>query len=442
MEVRAGDAILEADPEKSQHGIKRATVWGALAVDLALVASFWGQWGAVFSIVAVGMGLALFNTVFLDWLTKRIGRGVVEATRMAVNALGICVVGIQTQWSPLLCVFMAYNMLWYFGLDRWVRLRMALFLVSVDGVALSTGANPILLLAFSLMGIFGYLVSEKRLTLLRESLEQTLRQREALEKAHQELQQLHQRAIEQERLSSLGLMAASVAHEINNPMSFVTSNIGSMLEELREGRDLPELVKEYVEDLLPATLDGARRVNSIVSDLRRFSRGGFEEHVDYDFDEEVRMALRIARVQLGHVKVEQALGEVGRVVGRPRQFVQVLVNLLVNAGQATAPGGVVSLITRRQGERVRVEVRDTGTGMTEETKQHLFEPFFTTKPPGLGTGLGLSVVHGIIKSHGGRIEVASELGKGTCFILDLPRVPPLPAEDNSGGELRVASVRR
>jgi signal transduction histidine kinase len=442
MEVRAGDAILEADPEKFQHGAKRITVLGAFAVNVALVALFWGQWGAVFSIVATGAGLALFNTAFLDWLAKRVDRGVVEAARMAVNALGICFVGIQTQWSPLMCVFMTYNMLWYFGLDRWVRLRMALFLVSVDVVALSTGANPILLLAFSLIGIFGYLVSEKRLTLLRESLEQTLRQREALEKAHQELQQLHQRAIEQERLSSLGLMAASVAHEINNPMSFVTSNIASMLEELREGRDLPELAKEYVEDLLPATLDGARRVNSIVSDLRRFSRGGFEGHVDYDFDEEMRMALRIARVQLGHVKVEQALGEVGRVVGRPRQLVQVLVNLLVNAGQATAPGGVVRLTTRRQGERVRVEVRDTGTGMSEETKQHLFEPFFTTKPPGLGTGLGLSVVHGIIKSHGGRIEVESELGKGTCFILDLPRVPPLPAEDNSGGELRVASVRR
>ncbi|WP_309893374.1 HAMP domain-containing sensor histidine kinase [Archangium sp.] len=442
MEVRAGDAILEADPEKSQHGVKRITVQGAFVVNLALVASFWGQWGVVFSVVAVGAGLALFNTVFLDWLAKRVDRGVVEAARMAGNALGICFVGIQTQWSPLMCVFMAYNMLWYFGLDRWVRLRMALFLVSVDGVALSTGANPILLLAFSLVGIFGYLVSERRLTLLRESLEHMRRQREALEKAHQELQQLHQRAIEQERLSSLGLMAASVAHEINNPMSFVTSNIGSMLEELREGQNLPELVKEYVDDLLPATLDGARRVNSIVSDLRRFSRGGFEGHVDYDFDEEVRMALRIARVQLGHVQVEQELGEVGRVVGRPRQLVQVLVNLLVNAGQATAPGGVVRLTTRRQGERVRVEVRDTGTGMSEETKQHLFEPFFTTKPPGLGTGLGLSVVHGIIKSHGGRIEVESELGKGTCFILDLPRVPPLPAEDNSGGELRVASIRR
>ncbi|HZH79077.1 MAG TPA: HAMP domain-containing sensor histidine kinase [Archangium sp.] len=442
MEVRAGDASLEADPEKLQHGVKRITVLGSFAVNLALVASFWGHWGVVFSIVAVGVGLALFNAVFLEWLAQRVSRGVVEGARMAVDALGVCFVGIQTQWSPLLCVFMAYNMLWYFGLDRWVRPRMALYLVAVDVVALSTGANPLLVLAFSLVGIFGYLVSEGRLTLLRESLEQMRRQREALEKAHQELQQLHQRAIEQERLSSLGLMAASVAHEINNPMSFVTSNIASMLEELREGYNLPELAKEYVDDLLPATLDGARRVNSIVSDLRRFSRGGFEGHVDYDFDEEVRMALRIARVQLGHVQVEQALGEVGRVVGRPRQLVQVLVNLLVNAGQATAPGGVVRLTTRRQGERVHVEVRDTGTGMSEETKQHLFEPFFTTKPPGLGTGLGLSVVHGIIKSHGGRIAVESELGKGTCFILDLPRVPPLPAEDNSGGDLRVASVRR
>ena len=442
MEVRAGDATLEADPEKSLHGVKRIAALGAFAVNLALVASFWGQWSVVFSVVAVDMGLALFNAVFLERLSGRVGRGVLEAARMAVNALGVCFVGIQTQWSPLLCVFMTYNMLWYFGLDRWVRLRMVLYLVSVDAVALSTGANPTLILAFSLVGLFGYLVSEKRLTLLRESLDQMLGQREALEKAHQELQQLHQRAIEQERLSSLGLMAASVAHEINNPMSFVTSNIDSMLEELREGRNLPELVKEYVDDLLPATLDGAKRVNSIVSDLRRFSRGGFEGHIDYDFDAEARMALRIAQVQLGHVKVETELGEVGRVVGRPRQLVQVLVNLLVNAGQATAPGGVVALSTRRQGDRVRVEVRDTGTGMSEETKQHLFEPFFTTKPPGLGTGLGLSVVHGIIKSHGGRIEVESQLGKGTCFILDLPRVPPLPAEDNSAGELRAVAPRR
>ncbi|HEX8825454.1 MAG TPA: ATP-binding protein [Archangium sp.] len=439
MDVRARDAVLEADSAQLNHSVQHIAGLGASVVNLALVASFWGQWNVISTIVGVGLGLTLFNVVFLEWLARRFTRVVVEAVRMAVNVVGVCLVGIHTQWAPLLWVFVPYNMLWYFGLDRWVRLRMALYLGSVDVVALSTGASPTLALAFSLIGIFGYLVSEKRVTLLRGSLAQVRHQREELEKAQQEMQQLHQRALEQERLSSLGLMAANVAHEINNPMSFVTSNIDSMLHELRVGQNLPELVKEYVDDLLPATLDGARRVNSIVSDLRRFSRGGYEGPVGYDFNAEARTALRIARVQLGHVRVEDELGEVGSVVGRPRQLVQVLVNLLVNAGQATAPGGVVRLTTRREGDRVRVEVRDTGTGMSEETKRRLFEPFFTTKPPGLGTGLGLSVVLGIIKTHGGRIDVESELGKGTCFTVELPRVPSLPLEDNSGGNLQAVS---
>ncbi|MFL5354442.1 sensor histidine kinase [Archangium sp.] len=87
-------------------------------------------------------------------------------------------------------------------------------------------------------------------------------------------------------------------------------------------------------------------------------------------------------------------------------------------------------------------MRDTGTGMSEETKRHLFEPFFTTKPPGVGTGLGLSVVQGIIRAHGGRIDVESELGRGTCFLIDLPRVPPLGAEDNSSGALRAVAPHK
>jgi two-component system NtrC family sensor kinase len=438
----ARDAVLAADSEHLNHDIQRLAGLGASVVDVALVVSFWGQWNVVFVLVAVGLGLALFNVLFLEWLARKTGRTVAEAVRMGVNVLGISLAGIATHWATLIWVFVPYNMFWYFGFDRWIRTRMALYLVAINAVALSTGAHPVMALAFSLVGIFGYLVSEKRVLLVRGTLAQVLQQREELQKAHQELQQLHQRAIEQERLSSLGLMAASVAHEINNPMSFVTSNIDAMLEELREGQNVAERVKEYVEDLLPATLDGVKRVNSIVSDLRRFSRGGFEGYVDYDFNAEVRTALRIARIQLGHVRVEQELSEVGSVVGRPRQLVQVLVNLLVNAGQATPPGGLVRLTTGGEGGRVRVAVRDTGSGMSEETKRHLFEPFFTTKPPGLGTGLGLSVVHGIIKAHGGRIEVESELGQGTCFIIDLPRVPPLPAEDISSGEMRAGAPRR
>ncbi|QRK09438.1 histidine kinase [Archangium violaceum] len=436
--ARPTDAVSEADPEKVQSAIQGIAGLGATVVNLALLAEFWGQWRAVLVIVGVGVGLTLLNLLFFEWLPKKVGRATVETIRMGVNGAGVALVGIHTQWSALLWVFVTYNMLWYFGLDRWVRPRMALYLVGLDAVALSTGANPTMALAFSLLGVFGYLVSEKRVALLRGMLELVLQKREELEKAHQELQQLHQRALEQERLSSLGLMAASVAHEINNPMSFVTINVDSLLREMKETQNLPEPMKEYRDDVLPATLDGIQRVNSIVSDLRRFSRGDYEGHASYDFDAEVRTALRIAHVQLGHVRVERELNEIGTVVGRPRQLVQVLVNLLVNAGQATPPGGVVHITTRREGDRVRVEVRDTGTGMSEETKRHLFEPFFTTKPPGLGTGLGLSVVHGIIKAHGGRIEVESELGKGTRFTLELPRVPPLPPEGQSGGELRAS----
>jgi two-component system, NtrC family, sensor kinase len=429
MDSQSRDA--KADSERVQRAIQGIAGMGAAAANIAIIVAFWGQWRVVFAAVAVGVVLIPLNTVLLEWLALRMSRAWVEAVRMASNAVCICLVGIESRWSVLLWIFVPYNMLWYFGLDEWVRSRMAIYLVSIDAVALSTGADPPTVLAFSLVGIFGYLVSEKRGSLLTEKNEE-------LEKAHQELQQLHQRALEQERLSSLGLMAASVAHEINNPMSYVTSNVDSLLQDLKDEPNLSVPLKEYVDDVLPATLDGIKRVNSIVSDLRRFSRGDYEGYVSYDFTTEVRTALRIARIQLGHVRVEEVLEEVGTVVGRPRQIVQVLVNLLVNAGQATPSGGVVRLVTRRDGAQVRVEVRDTGSGMSEETKRHLFEPFFTTKPAGLGTGLGLSVSHGIIKAHGGRIEVESELGKGTCFTIDLPKVPTLPPETNSSGNLRAA----
>jgi two-component system, NtrC family, sensor kinase len=433
MDGQPRNAVQEA--ERVQRGIQGIAGLGASTVNLAMIAEFWGQWRVVLVVTGVGVALALLNGLFLEWLATKSSRARVEALRMMINVAGITLAGIHTQWSVLVWVFVPYNMLWYFGLDRWVRPRMAIYLGVINAVALSTGADPITAVAFSLIGIFGYLVSDKRGTLL-------MLKHEELEKAHQELQQLHQRAVEQERLSSLGLMAASVAHEINNPMSYVTSNVDSLLQDMREAPELPGPLKEYVDDVLPATLDGIKRVNSIVSDLRRFSRGDFEGYTSYDFDAEVRTALRIARIQLGHVRVEEALEAVGAVVGRPRQLVQVLVNLLVNAGQATAQGGVVRLATRRQGNQVRVEVRDTGSGMSEETKRHLFEPFFTTKPAGLGTGLGLSVVHGIIKAHGGHIEVESELGKGTCFTLELPNVPPLSPEKGSSGELRAAPLIR
>jgi two-component system NtrC family sensor kinase len=322
-------------------------------------------------------------------------------------------------------LFLPFNMLWFDGEDRWVRLRAVGYLLCVDAVALLTGCDPLLPLAFSVLGIVTGLVTERRANLHRAMLREVVAQRE-------QLQEAHQRALAQEKLSSLGMMAAGVAHEINNPMSFVTSNVRSLYKELQQQRELPEPLREYVAEVLPETLDGIRRVNAIVADLRRFSRGDPESAHEYDLNEEARAALRIAQGQLGHCEVETVLGEVGKVVGRPTQLVQVLVNLLVNAGQATAPGGRVRLSTCLEGELVRIEVRDTGSGMPPEVRSRLFQPFFTTKPHGEGTGLGLAVVHGIVTAHGGRIEVESQPGQGSCFTVYLPRVLPSQERRPSG----------
>jgi two-component system NtrC family sensor kinase len=164
-------------------------------------------------------------------------------------------------------------------------------------------------------------------------------------------------------------------------------------------------------------------VNAIVADLRRFSRGDLEDSAEYDLNAAVATALRIVRGQLSHCQVEEELSEVGTMLGRPQQIVQVLVNLLVNAGQASAEGGRVRVSTHREADGARVEIRDTGPGLSPEARRHLFEPFFTTRAHGTGMGLGLAVAHGIITAHGGRIDVDSQPGQGSCFTVHLPRTP-------------------
>lgn len=270
--LAVGGVAQLADSEQARRAVQRVGGMGACAVNLSLVCAFWGQWRVISIIVTVGLVLTLFNTLFLNWLSGRFSGLVVEAVRMGVNAVGVCTVGLSTQWHVLLWVFVPYNMLWSFGVGRWVRLRMAVYLSAVDMVALLTGASPSTALAFSLIGVIGYLVSERRVEMLRGAMVQ-------LESAHQEMRRMHERALKQEHLSSLGLLAAGVAHEINNPMSFVTSNVGSMLRDLKEEKALSEAMREYVDDVLPSTLDGIRRVNSIVADLRRFSGGGVDHHM-------------------------------------------------------------------------------------------------------------------------------------------------------------------
>ncbi|MDC0709970.1 ATP-binding protein [Stigmatella sp. ncwal1] len=400
------------------------SVLGANVLNLLVIIWYWGQWRLLTGALLICAVLSLINSKVFEWMARRFGGGVAETVRVVFNAAGLVVGGTLLQWPVLVWVFLPYNVLWFTGLDAWNRWRMVFFLGLVDGVALWQGSDLQMLAAFSVLSLFAYLITEKHSAVMMGVLKQVLAQRERLRQAHRELQVMHERALDQEKLSSLGMMAAGVAHEINNPMSYVTSNVNWLLRDLRKVPQLPCSLQEYVDDVLPATLDGIRRVNAIVMDLRRFARGDSESFTEFNFDAELQSALRIAQGELSHCQVETDLQEIGTFVGRPQQITQVLVHLFINAGHAVTDTGRVIISSRREGDMARVEVRDTGVGMSSETMKRLFEPFFTTKPPGKGMGLGLAAAHGIVTSHGGRIEVESELQKGARFTLFLPCRPP------------------
>ncbi len=406
-------------PKHLHRGLRRVRNGGAILFNLALVIPAWGDWWSV-AIVLVGLAVMMvLNFALLGRLEQRTSRDVAESVRMLSSGVIFVVYGPFVDWSVILWMLVPLNMIWLHGPGGKERTRATAYLVLTLTGAVLGGADLIMALAFAMLGIICFIIAEQRTAQFYAALREILHQQE-------QLQQAQKRAIAQEKLSSLGMMAAGIVHEINNPMSFVTLNVHSLHQELVQVPSLPPPLPEYVEEVLPATLDGLKRINDIIADLRRFSRGDQEAHVEYDLNAEARAALRIAQAQLNHCQVEVELGEVGPLTGRPRQIAQVLLNLLVNAGQATPAGGKVSLATRCEGEGVVVAVRDTGVGMPPEVRSHLFQPFFTTKAPGAGTGLGLAVVHSIVTLHGGRIEVESQPGQGTCFTVHLPRVAPPP----------------
>jgi PAS domain S-box-containing protein len=225
-----------------------------------------------------------------------------------------------------------------------------------------------------------------------------------------------------DRLSAMGALAAGVAHEINNPLSFVLGNLEWALERI------PGDGGEGVRTALEEARDGARRVQEIVGDLKTFSRSeeGSESRRAIDVVPVIRSSLNIAQNQLRHrARLVTDLQPVAAVEASEQRLGQVFLNLLINAAHAI-PRNATAENTIYVGTRtapdgsVVVEVRDTGEGMSPEVIRRIFEPFFTTKA-GEGTGLGLSICHGIVRSLGGRIEVESAPGRGSTFRVVLPR---------------------
>ncbi|MBE2253028.1 MAG: response regulator [Myxococcus sp.] len=236
-----------------------------------------------------------------------------------------------------------------------------------------------------------------------------------------------------DRLSSLGTMAAGVVHEINNPLACVTANLNFVDEELRELMvELPAESAARLEGCLEALRDareGTLRAVTIVKDLRIFSRRDETEVELVSLEASLDAAVKVATPSIkGKAVVERRYGDSASIRCSRTRLEQVFLNLIVNAGQAVGSTGrsdgaiTLTTSTSEAGEAV-VEISDNGTGMTPEVKARLFEPFFTTKGEGEGTGLGLSVCHGIITGAGGRIDVRSEPGQGTTFRLTFPAAP-------------------
>ncbi len=295
----------------------------------------------------------------------------------------------------------------------------------------------------------------------RKRAEQSLNESyQKLKESNRKLEDMYQQLLQSEKLASIGQLAAGVAHEINNPIAFVHANLGtlqdyvagmlqligmyervepllveqadllSQIERLRKRIDLAH-VRTDVRDLLAESQDGVQRVRRIVQDLKDFSRVGEVERQKFELHAGIDSTLNIVKHELKQKsEVIKEYGELPFIEGVPAQLNQVFLNLLVNAAQAIESDGRIVIRTGHEGDWVWVEVEDNGRGIPADNMTRIFEPFFTTKPVGMGTGLGLSLSYGIVAQHGGRIEVSSEVGKGSTFRVWLPAHPP-QSPDNS-----------
>jgi PAS domain S-box-containing protein len=295
---------------------------------------------------------------------------------------------------------------------------------------------------------------------LRRRTEQLTAANERLREANERLKEAQSQLIHSEKLASLGTLAAGMAHEINNPLAFASSNVAvlerevtallEILAKYREGWDAlhqarPELAEAVAElekridlpylqqnlvEMTRSTRKGLKRVAQTVQNLRGFAQLDRAEIGELDVNQSIDQSLGMLSDMLSRnqIAVSRDYGELPPLECAPAHINQVFLNLLMNAMQAIESagraGGRLEVTTRRQGDEIVVEIVDDGCGMPPEVLSKIFDPFFTTKPIGRGTGLGLSLSHGIIADHGGRIEVQSVVGSGTRFRIVLPSRRP------------------
>ncbi|MEW6518999.1 MAG: ATP-binding protein [Thermodesulfobacteriota bacterium] len=276
-----------------------------------------------------------------------------------------------------------------------------------------------------------------------------------LQKAYDELHEAQSRILQQEKMASVGQLAAGVAHEINNPTGFIISNLNTLrkyvarLVEFQHfqqealarfaviapetGRNILAEVDQQrktlkiglltadLDSLIQESLEGGDRVKRIVQNLKSFARVDDQEEKMANINDGLESTLNIIWNELKYkATVTKKYGEIPQILCNPGQLNQVFMNLLVNAAQAIEKRGEIHLETRREDDFLVIVISDSGCGIPEKTLSRIFEPFFTTKEVGKGTGLGLSICYDIVKKHGGEIGVASRVGQGSRFTIRLP----------------------
>jgi|Deesub1362A_J573_1020465.scaffolds.fasta_scaffold01301_6 signal transduction histidine kinase len=242
----------------------------------------------------------------------------------------------------------------------------------------------------------------------------------AFNKMAEELESRQAQLLQSRKMASVGILTSGVAHELNNPLNNISLTAETLLNEYR---DLPP---QEVEELLSDIMEQAERGSEVVKKLLEFSRiDPNPRRVRIDLGEVVQSTLKLVRNQLMvsgirlHTHFEEGLPPIW---GKRQDLQQAFLNILVNAIQAMPEGGDLTVRVGRDGQgMLRVDIADTGVGIKQEDLAHIFDPFFTTKPVGQGTGLGLSLTYGIVRNHGGHIEVKGEVGKGTEFSIYLPQ---------------------
>lgn len=287
-----------------------------------------------------------------------------------------------------------------------------------------------------------------------------------LEQAYNDLKLAQAKVVQQEKMATIGQLAAGVAHEINNPTGFIMSNLGSLQKYaerlktfIRLQSDalagLPEEVLQPIADqrrmlkidaitedlgsLLRESLDGAERITKIVQDLKSFSRVDEPEMKRVDINAGIESTINIVWNELKYkASITKEYGPIPPIMCNAGQLNQVFMNLLVNAAHAIEKQGLITIRTWNEGGNVNVAISDTGCGIPPEQVGRIFEPFYTTKPVGQGTGLGLAIACDIVKKHNGTIEVVSEVGKGTTFTI---RLPITPDKDKQETDLIATSER-